>query len=242
MTGGEWLASTDLGALLDHLGGEEHRESSYVDASGQEVKMVLLGCPPLKCSRRKFQLFACACCRQASHVLNDERVVACIDYLERYADGKALREEGVSLIRDVVLLEESLERPRKWAAGAVVTSGLMDSGVFADSPARSAKSIAGCVRAALGQGQEAQIALLREIVGNPFRSVRLDRTCLQRDSGAVPKLSQAIYDERAFDRLPILADALEDADCDDADILAHCRSGGEHVRGCWVVDLLLGKE
>ena len=50
-----------------------------------------------------------------------------------------------------------------------------------------------------------------------------------------------IDDDRAFDRLPVLADALQDAGCDNADILTHCRSGGEHVRGCWVLDLLLGK-
>ena len=61
------------------------------------------------------------------------------------------------------------------------------------------------------------------------------------NDGTVRKIAQAIYDERAFDRLPILADALEDAGCDNADILNHCRNGGEHVRGCWVVDLLLGK-
>ena len=48
-------------------------------------------------------------------------------------------------------------------------------------------------------------------------------------------------EERAFDRLPILADALEDAGCDNADILNHCRSAGPHVRGCWVVDLVLGR-
>ena len=56
------------------------------------------------------------------------------------------------------------------------------------------------------------------------------------------KFAQAIYDDRDFDRLPILADALEEAGCTNADILAHCRQPGEHVRGCWVVDLLLGKE
>jgi hypothetical protein len=61
-------------------------------------------------------------------------------------------------------------------------------------------------------------------------------------NGAVPKLAAEIYDARAFDRLPILADALEEAGCDDADGLAHCRSGGEHVRGCWVVDWVSGKE
>jgi hypothetical protein len=54
-------------------------------------------------------------------------------------------------------------------------------------------------------------------------------------------LAQAIYDDRAFDRLPILADALEEAGCTDADILNHCRRPGEHVRGCWAIDLVLGK-
>jgi hypothetical protein len=54
-------------------------------------------------------------------------------------------------------------------------------------------------------------------------------------------MTQSIYDERAFDRLPLLADALEDAGCGDAAILSHCREPSEHVRGCWVVDLLLGK-
>ena len=82
---------------------------------------------------------------------------------------------------------------------------------------------------------------IRDIVGNPFRPVAVSPTCLAWNDGTVRKIAQAIYDDRAFDRLPILADALEDAGCDDADILAHCRSGGEHVRGCWVVDLLLGK-
>jgi hypothetical protein len=78
-------------------------------------------------------------------------------------------------------------------------------------------------------------------VNNPFRLVSVDPSWLEWDGGTAPRLAAAIYDERAFDRLPILADALEDAGRTDADILGHCRSGREHVRGCWVVDLLLGK-
>ena len=58
----------------------------------------------------------------------------------------------------------------------------------------------------------------------------------------VQSIAAAIYQDRAFDRLPILADALEEAGCTNADVLLHCRQPGEHVRGCWVVDLLLGKE
>jgi hypothetical protein len=58
----------------------------------------------------------------------------------------------------------------------------------------------------------------------------------------VSSLAQAIYTEKNFDRMPMLADALEDAGCSNAAILTHCRQPGEHVRGCWVVDLLIGKE
>lgn len=77
------------------------------------------------------------------------------------------------------------------------------------------------------------------IVGNPFRSVSLD---LAWCTPTVTQLAQAIYEDRAFDRMPILADALEDAGCTDASVLEHCRGGSVHARGCWVVDLLLGKE
>jgi hypothetical protein len=87
-----------------------------------------------------------------------------------------------------------------------------------------------------------QTRILRDVLGPfPFRSVPVDPVWLRWNNGTIPKIADSIYEERAFDRLPILADALEDAGCDNADILTHCRNGGEHVRGCWVVDLLLGK-
>ncbi len=88
----------------------------------------------------------------------------------------------------------------------------------------------------------AQADLIRDIFGNPFRPVAVDPAWLAWNDGAIRKMAQAIYDERAFDRLPLLADALEDAGCADADILAHCRGPGPHVRGCWLVDSLLGKK
>jgi len=87
-----------------------------------------------------------------------------------------------------------------------------------------------------------QVLWLHDIFGNPFRPITIDPSWLEWNGGTVVKLAQAIYDERAFDRLPILADALEEAGCSDQDILGHCRSGGGHVRGCWVVDLVLGKK
>lgn len=89
-----------------------------------------------------------------------------------------------------------------------------------------------------GQERLAQTRLLREIVGNPFRSSRAGPSWL---TSTVLALASGIYSEKAFDRLPILADALQDAGCDNDDILNHCRDGGVHVRGCWVVDLVLGK-
>jgi hypothetical protein len=83
--------------------------------------------------------------------------------------------------------------------------------------------------------------LLRDLFGNPFRPVVIAPSWLKWNSATVPKLARAIHDDRDFDRLPILADALEDAGCDNTDILTHCRGPGPHVRGCWVVDLILGK-
>ncbi|WP_246523568.1 hypothetical protein [Gemmata palustris] len=85
----------------------------------------------------------------------------------------------------------------------------------------------------------AQAAILREIVGNPFRPVIFEQEWRTSD---VLSLAKGIYELSAFDRMPILADALQDAGCDNSDILNHCRGAGLHVRGCWVVDHVLGKE
>jgi hypothetical protein len=87
----------------------------------------------------------------------------------------------------------------------------------------------------------AQARLLREFLGNPLRSVFLDASWRAWNSSTIPGLARAIYDERRFKDLPILADALEEAGCTDAAVLDHCRQPGEHARGCWVLDLLLGK-
>jgi hypothetical protein len=83
-----------------------------------------------------------------------------------------------------------------------------------------------------------QAQLVRDIFGNPFRPANFDPRWRISD---VVTLAQAIYDDRAFDRLPILGDALMDAGCDDEQVIGHCRGPGPHVRGCWVVDLVLGK-
>jgi hypothetical protein len=86
-------------------------------------------------------------------------------------------------------------------------------------------------------------ALLREIIPNPCRPVPvLDPAWLRWNDGTVPRLAQQMYDSRDFVAMPILADALEEAGCTSADILDHCRGPGPHVRGCWVVDLILSKD
>jgi hypothetical protein len=97
--------------------------------------------------------------------------------------------------------------------------------------------------------QAAHLALVRCVFGNPFRPVPIDPHWLKWNGGTIPKLAQEIYDERHLpegtldnNRLAVLADALEETGCADTDILDHCRKPGTHVRGCWVVDLLLGKE
>jgi hypothetical protein len=96
--------------------------------------------------------------------------------------------------------------------------------------------------------EEAQSRLLRCVVGNPFRQPASGPSVLAWDSGAVVKMAEAIYDRREMPagtldaaRLAVLADALEEAGCTDPDLLKHLRGPGPHYRGCFVLDLLLGK-
>ena len=86
--------------------------------------------------------------------------------------------------------------------------------------------------------QREQTALVHCLFGNPFHPRPESTAGLTRE---VRALADGIYAEHAFDRMPLLADALEASGCPNADMLEHCRSGGEHARGCWVVDLLLDK-
>jgi hypothetical protein len=99
------------------------------------------------------------------------------------------------------------------------------------------------IRVARAPELKSQAHLVRDIFGPlPFRSVTVDPSWLGWNGGTVVQLVRSIYEERRFGDLPVLADALEDSGCSDPDILGHCRSGLDHVRGCWVVDLVLGKE
>lgn len=93
---------------------------------------------------------------------------------------------------------------------------------------------------AFGAGErQAQAGLARDIFGNPFRPVTFS-PALRTDTARA--LARQMYESRDFSAMPSLADALQDAGCEDGQVLGHCRGDGPHVRGCWVVDLVLGKE
>jgi len=94
----------------------------------------------------------------------------------------------------------------------------------------------------LGWLEAPTLDLIREVFGYPSRSDPLASEWLAWEDGLIPGLAQTIYETRAYDRLPILGDALEDANCTNTDLLAHLRSPGPHVRGCWALDLILGKQ
>ncbi|HTU20858.1 MAG TPA: hypothetical protein VMG10_22590 [Gemmataceae bacterium] len=85
------------------------------------------------------------------------------------------------------------------------------------------------------------VELVREIFGNPFRSVTLDPSWLCWKNNLIPKMARVIYRKRCFRNLSILADVLEEAGCNDTAILSHCRAQVEHARGCWVVDVVLNR-
>jgi hypothetical protein len=184
-----------------------------------------------KASERKLRLFAVACCRRIWHLLTDERSRKAVEVEERKAEGQITETELAEIIYDADAPHDApyfLSSNAWFAATACSSDAAWDAAKRESDPL-----VAGDIQ------HDAQAALLRCIFGNPFRSIALDPAWM---TGTVSALAQAIHNDRAFDRLPILADALEDAGCTNADILSHCRQPGEHCRGCWIVDLLLAKE
>jgi hypothetical protein len=103
----------------------------------------------------------------------------------------------------------------------------------------SGEENSGPMRTARSTERTKHVPLIRCIFGNPFRPVTLDPAW---KTPAVVQLARSPYEERRFEDMPVLADALEEAGCQDAAVLGHCRGPGPHVRGCWVLDLILGKE
>jgi hypothetical protein len=189
-----------------------------------------------KASQRKLRLFAVACCRQVWQLLNAEHRSS-VEVAERFADGAATVAE-LRAAHSIRFQPHQFTYPSTEAYTASFAGFQVTNGAAYDAAWITAQS----AREALPSGKQsavAQVHLLREIFGNPFRRAKFDPSWLTSD---VVALARGIYDEKAFDRMPILADALQDAACDNDDVLNHCRDTSlTHVRGCWVVDLLLGK-
>ncbi len=237
MTEEEWRTTRDPVAVLEHL----HAA----------------GCT----SGRKLNLFAVVCCRRMKYLFYDPRHEAAVGVLEGFADGHAGMDElaaahdGLldvgSYDPDFSLKADSSEVDLRWVANLAVSQATRVEGA-GDIPLRRATAAAHfAVRVgemtdryfdAMGSEYIEREWLRRALAcvfGDPFRPVGFDPSW--RSETAVA-LAKGIYDDRAFDRLPILADALEEAGCDAADVLNHCRGPGPHARGCWVVDGVLGKE
>jgi hypothetical protein len=187
-----------------------------------------------KASERKLRLFAVACCRRVWPQLTGPSGREAVERSERFADGQAGPEELAALTTRLV--KEG--RMPADAAARVAASLELDTMAAREVARLASWATPHCARA---DERLAQCHLAREVFGNPFRLAALDPAWLAWEGGTVVKLAQAVYDDRAFDCLPVLADALEEAGCTNSDILAHLRGPGPHVRGCWVLDLLLGK-
>lgn len=221
MTEDEWLASTDSRPVWNVVS--------------------------RKISNRKIRLLICACCRRVWDLLVDYRSREAVEVAERYADGSANRD-------DLIAVRRKADAAYQWARkqhgpNLFRLAGAAHLALQATSVAKKVRFdpredelLRGAKERKDKTERKARCELIRDLMGNPFRPVAIAPAWSAWNDGTVQKIAQAIYDDRAFDRMPILADALEEAGCTNTDILAHCRQPGEHVCGCWVVDLVLGKE
>jgi hypothetical protein len=224
MTEAEWGACDDPVRMLRLLGGRQHG--------------------------RKLRLLAVACCRRVLPPGGDDAVEAALAVAERFADGLAVKPQRRNAYDAVARRPDpqgiAAQALSKRASDAAVRSAVAAAHRAATAAVRHFREPAWrqvpereSIRQAERAGERAaQAALVRDIFGNPFRAVPLDPRWRTAD---VVGLALGIYEDGAFDRLPILADALLDAGCDNEQVIGHCRSEGPHVRGCRVVDLVLGK-
>jgi hypothetical protein len=207
-----------------------------------------------KGSDRKLRLFAVACCRRVWHLLADERSRTAVEVAEQYADGEATREElriarddGRAAHADTVTAVRGgaghLSLPAAYVAHRIarrkVVQAVRDAVAYCPSAAsRSHSASDPHYKAAFSE----QAVLLHDLFGPlPFRPVTVPPDVLAWNDRLVVRLAGAIYDGRRWGDMPILADALLDAGCDNEELMAHCRGDGPHVRGCWAIDLILGK-
>ena len=218
MTEQEWLACEDPWPMLRFLKG--------------------------KASDRKLRLFAVACCRRVWHLLSDERSRNAVEVAERYADGLANREEvllalsGARKVPDYMRQVRGIRYQTPKLAAALSLS-LNAEHKFLIHVAGNAACLTEAKNNPDEQEQRIQVQLLDDIFANPFHPITLSPSWL---TSTVIALANQMYDTRDFSAMPILADALEESGCCESQILEHCRGSGPHTRGCWVLDLLTGRE
>jgi hypothetical protein len=219
MTEAEWLVSVNSRTMLATVSG--------------------------KGSERIWRLFAVACVRRVEDRMRDARSRNALEVADRFADGTATRTELQAARAQAE--EAAYQAHRDEWEDEVRANFRLDAAYMAVCGAMNAADAAlQCVAEDIDIGRINEGLrlpdLLREIFGNPFQWKLIDPIWLSWNDDTAYKLAQMIYENRYFDLLPILADALEDGGCGDSDILDHLRGPGPHVRGCWALDLMLGKQ
>jgi hypothetical protein len=211
-------------------------------------------------SPRKYNLFEIACARDWSRYWQEDLCWRFFSYLEHEVDGEVnesndeidamtdaisdLVQEKWEHVRSVYgergLDERCISALRTYEAVASLHSIVisMEWWYWMHEKSSTAKTLDALSWSFLINHYREQLPLLRCIVGNPFRPEVLDPN--SRNS-IVVDLARTIYENRRFDLMPILGDALQDAGCDNAIILQHCRLEQRHTRGCWVIDSILEK-
>jgi hypothetical protein len=218
-------------------------ETEWLECGDVEAMIACLGAGQ---SERKLRLFMCGCCRRVWSAIKEPHCIASVEIAERYVDGKATEDEWLTAQDNVdwawssdrtdgnVLFHEAAKYPTDPKPREIV-----DSCVACILDALRYRLKGDVHRHQLPESV-AQAALLRDIIGNPFRPITFS---LEWRTATAVSLAHQVYESRDFSAMPILADALQDAGCDNEDILNHCRNAQQvHVRGCWVVDAILGKE
>jgi hypothetical protein len=193
--------------------GPELSEAEYLACCDARRLVSFLHHSPFVCSHRRIVLFACACLRLGWDRL-DTPQRRWVEQGETLLDqpGGTPRRQLTSQLRAVLTNKEDA-----WATWVEFYQLRY--------------------RGPVCPGQ-----LFHDVFGNPFRPRMIDPNWLTAQDGAVTRLARDIYDRRAFAEMPVLGDALEDAGCADEGILSHCRGGGLHARGCWLLDALLALE
>lgn len=201
-------------------------------------------------SVRKMRLLGIACCQRLQDLPKDDDCVRAVRLAEQMIAGAASQDEVASLRLHLkkkylaIVKGETHSPAGLWCVGAAKNLLQEDIDYLREVPiydgdADLSRVWCSANSATFCNELEAFADLWREVLGNPFHPVNF---ASRWRTEAVIELAREIYDSQAFDRMSLLADAIANAGCDDQRILAHCRYRGEHVRGCWVLDLVLRTE